>query len=259
MTTLHWMHRWQKIRRLFINMITKTELEENLSEVEDKIKNAAVKAGRDRKDIKLVCVSKTNPVEALQDALDLGVRVFGENKVQELVGKIDHFEEQGYKDIEWHLIGHLQTNKVKYIIGRVKMIHSVESLKLAETIDSESKKKNVVTDVLVEVNIGNEDSKFGITPEETPDFIENISKLENIRVKGLMCIAPFVEDPEENRKFFSKMKKLSVDIERKNIHNVSMCELSMGMTGDYTVAIEEGATMVRVGTGIFGKRDYSKQ
>ena len=238
-------------------MLTEKELKENLNGVEGKISEAAKKAGRKRSDVKLISVSKTNPVEVLELAVDAGVRVFGENKVQELVTKMDYFEAKGLKDLEWHLIGHLQTNKVKYIVGRVKMIHSVESEKLASVIDAESKKKNIITDILVEVNIGDEDSKFGITIEEAPGFVEKISRFENIRVKGLMCIAPFTDDPEENRKFFIKMKKLSVDIADKNIHNVTMSDLSMGMTGDYTVAIEEGATMIRVGTGIFGRRNYS--
>ncbi|MBR4341608.1 MAG: YggS family pyridoxal phosphate-dependent enzyme [Lachnospiraceae bacterium] len=238
-------------------MITEKELKENLDFVESKICEAAAKANRERNDIKLISISKTNPVEVLEYAVNAGVRVFGENKVQELVTKMDYFDAKGINDIEWHLVGHLQSNKVKYIIGRVKMIHSVESEKLAAVIDQESKKKNVITDILVEVNIGSEDSKFGITAEEAPEFIEKISKFENIRVKGLMCIAPYTSDPEENRKFFIQMKKLSVDIANKNIHNVTMNNLSMGMTGDYTVAIEEGATMIRVGTGIFGKRDYS--
>ena len=238
-------------------MVTQKELSENLKIVEENICRAAEKAGRDRSEIKLISVSKMNPPEVLEYAVNAGVRVFGENKVQELTGKIDYFNEKGQNDLEWHLIGHLQTNKVKYIIGKVKMIHSVESEKLAAVIDSESKKKGIITDVLVEINIGNEESKFGIEPSCAIDFIEKIASFENIRVKGLMCIAPFVENPEENRKFFAQMKKLSVDIENKNIHNVTMCELSMGMTGDYTVAIEEGATIVRVGTGIFGKRDYS--
>ena len=247
----------QRIRQLSTKMVTQEELNLNLKNVEKNISDAAKRAGRDVKDIKLISVSKMNPPEVLECAVNAGVRVFGENKVQELTGKIDYFNGKGMNDLEWHLIGHLQTNKVKYIIGKVRMIHSVESEKLATVIDSESKKKGIITDVLVEINIGDEESKFGIKPSEALDFIEKISHLENIRVKGLMCIAPFVEDPEENRKFFAQMKKLSVDIESKNIHNVSMCELSMGMTGDYTVAIEEGATMVRVGTGIFGKRDYS--
>ena len=238
-------------------MITEQELKDNLKDVRKRIEGAVEQSGRKKEDVKLICVSKTNPVEAIEYALSAGEKVFGENKVQELTSKIDYFEEKGIRDIEWHLIGHLQTNKVKYIVGRVKMIHSVESEKLASVIDQESKKKGVITDCLVEVNIGNEDSKFGIKPEEAADFVEKIAKFENIRVKGLMCIAPYVDDPEQNRENFSQMKKLSVDIADKNIHNVSMSVLSMGMTGDYTVAIEEGATLVRVGTGIFGKRDYS--
>ena len=238
-------------------MITEQELKDNLKDVRKRIEGAVEKSGRKKEDVKLICVSKTNPVEAIEYALSAGEKVFGENKVQELTSKIDYFEEKGLRDIEWHLIGHLQTNKVKYIVGRVKLIHSVESEKLASVIDQESKKKGVITDCLVEVNIGNEDSKFGIKPEEAADFVEKIAKFENIRVKGLMCIAPYVDDPEQNRENFSQMKKLSVDIADKNIHNVSMSVLSMGMTGDYTVAIEEGATLVRVGTGIFGKRDYS--
>ena len=238
-------------------MLTENEIRDNLQEVEENICKAAAKAGRDRSEIKLISVSKNNTVDVLESAYRCGVRVFGENRVQELVGKMDHFEEIGIKDIEWHLIGHLQTNKVKYIIGRVAMIHSVDSEKLAKAIDDESAKKGVVTDILVELNIGDEESKFGLDFDNTLEFVEKIACFKHIRVKGLMCVAPYTEDPEENREFFSKMKKLSVDIANKNIDNVSMCELSMGMTGDYMVAIEEGATCVRVGTGIFGKRDYS--
>ena len=238
-------------------MITTEELKENLASVEKNIEEACKRAGRDRKSVKLISVSKTNPNEVLEEAYGLGVRVFGENKVQELTGKIEYFTEHHDEQPEWHLIGHLQTNKVKYIVGKVKLIHSVDSEKLAAVIDSESKKKGVISDILVEINIGNEDSKFGIDASETLELVESIAKYTNIRVKGLMCIAPYTEDPEENRKFFKKIKKLSVDIADKNNDNVSMCELSMGMTGDYTVAIEEGATMVRVGTGIFGRRNYS--
>lgn len=238
-------------------MLTENEIRDNLQEVEENICKAAAKAGRDRSEIKLISVSKNNTVDVLESAYRCGVRVFGENRVQELVGKMDHFEELGIKDIEWHLIGHLQTNKVKYIIGRVAMIHSVDSEKLAKAIDDESAKKGVVTDILVELNIGDEESKFGLDFDNTLEFVKKIAGFKHIRVKGLMCVAPYTDDPEENRQFFSKMKKLSVDIANKNIDNVSMCELSMGMTGDYMVAVEEGATCVRVGTGIFGKRDYS--
>ena len=238
-------------------MITKDELKENLKNVEENILAACKKAGRDRSEVKLISVSKTNPNEVLELAYGLGVRVFGENKVQELTGKIDFFNEHYEDQPEWHLIGHLQTNKVKYIVGKVKLIHSVDSEKLAAVIDAESKKKGVVSDILVEINIGNEESKFGIDASETVDLVEKIAKYPNLRVRGLMCIAPYTDDPEDNRKFFQKIKKLSVDIADKNIDNVSMCELSMGMTGDYQVAIEEGATYVRVGTGIFGRRNYA--
>ena len=240
-------------------MLTEEEIKVNLEEVENNITQAVDRSGRNRKDVKLIAVSKTNPVEVLEAAYNCGIRVFGENRVQELVEKMDYFDAKGIKDIEWHLIGHLQTNKVKYIIGRVAMIHSVESEKLAKAINDESAKKGVITDILVELNIGDEDSKFGLQPENVPDFVEKISGFSNIRVKGLMCVAPYTDDMEENRKYFSKMKKLSVDIIEKNIDNISMCELSMGMTGDYPVAIEEGATLVRVGTGIFGKRFYPEK
>ena len=238
-------------------MLTEDEIRENLKEVEGRIAEAAGKAGRERGEIKLIAVSKTNPVEVLEAAYDCGVRVFGENRVQELKDKIDYFESKGIKDIEWHLIGHLQTNKVKYIIGRVAMIHSVDSLKLAKAINDESERKGIITDVLIEINVGDEESKFGLSLENTPEFADELASFKNIRVKGLMCVAPFTENSEDNRKYFSKMRKLSVDIREKNKDNSSMCELSMGMTGDYSVAIEEGATMVRVGTGIFGKRNYT--
>ena len=236
-------------------MLTQSEIAENLKEVENRISSAVEKSGRKRDDVKLIAVSKTNPLEVLEAAYGLGVRVFGENRVQELVEKMDYFSGKGIKDIEWHLIGHLQTNKVKYIIGRVAMIHSVDSEKLAKAIDDESAKRGVVTDILAEINIGDEDSKFGVMPQAVPEFIDKLAQYKNIRVRGLMCVAPFVSIPEENRKFFSEMRKLSVDIRDKNKDNVIMDELSMGMTGDYTVAIEEGSTMVRVGTGIFGKRN----
>ena len=227
-------------------------LKEQLENVESLIAKACERAGRDRKDVTLIAVSKTKPVEMLEEAYDLGVRVFGENKVQELTGKYEVMP----KDIHWHLIGHLQTNKVKYIVDKVELIHSVESIKLAKTIDKEAGKKGVKANILIEVNVANEDTKFGLKTEEVIPFIEEIASYPNINVCGLMTIAPFVENPEDNRPIFSKLRKLSVDINKKNIDNVNMSILSMGMTNDYEVAIEEGATMVRVGTGIFGARDY---
>ena len=201
-------------------------LKEQLNEVEQNIQQACDKVSRSREDVTLIAVSKTKPVSVLQEAYNLGVRVFGENKVQELTEKYEALP----KDIHWHMIGHLQTNKVKYIIDKVDLIHSVDSMKLAETIEKEAAKKNLIANILVEVNV---------------------------RVCGLMTIAPFVENSEENREIFTNLRKLSVDINAKNIDNVNVSILSMGMTNDYAVAIEEGATMVRVGTGIFGARNYN--
>ena len=228
-------------------------LKERLQEVEEKISAACERAGRSRDEVTLIAVSKTKPVETLKEAYDLGIRVFGENKVQELTQKYEALP----KDIHWHMIGHLQTNKVKYIIDKVDLIHSVDSLKLAQTIEKEAEKHNLVKDILIEVNVAREESKFGLKMEEVIPFLEQISGFSHIRVRGLMTIAPCVENAEENRSIFADLHKLSVDIRDKNIDNVNVSILSMGMTNDYEVAIEEGATMVRVGTGIFGARNYA--
>ena len=228
-------------------------LADNLKKVQNNIVDACRKAGRDPKEVTLVAVSKTKPVEMLQEAYNAGARVFGENKVQEIMDKYDRLP----SDIQWHMIGHLQRNKVKYIIDKVAMIHSVDSVRLAQTIEAEAAKKDLVMPILVEVNVAEEESKFGLSTDEVLPFLEEISQYPHIAVKGLMTIAPFVDDAEENREVFVKLKKLSVDIAAKNINNVTMSVLSMGMTGDYQVAVQEGATMVRVGTGIFGERDYS--
>ena len=201
-----------------------------------------------------MAVSKTQPVEIIKQAVACGLTSLGENKVQEIM---DKFEPMG-EGMHWHLIGHLQTNKVKYIIDKVDMIHSVESLKLAEEIEKRGAAKGIVMDVLVEVNMADEESKFGITPKNAEEFIRTLGNMEHLRVRGLMTVAPFVENPEDNREYFRQMKQLQVDINAKKIDNIKMDVLSMGMTGDYEVAIEEGATIVRVGTGIFGERDYSK-
>ena len=229
-------------------------LKENLAVVEENIAKACKRAGRDRSEVTLIAVSKTKPVSMLQEIYDENIRHFGENKVQELCDKI----EQMPQDIHWHMIGHLQRNKVKYIVGKVALIHSVDTYRLAEEINIQAKKKNVVVPILVEVNIAEEESKFGTSAEDAMLLVSEIAQLENVQVKGLMTIAPYVENPEDNRAYFRKIKQLSVDIRNKNIDNVSMEILSMGMTGDYMVAIEEGATMVRVGTGIFGERNYNK-
>ena len=230
-------------------------LKENLANVEKNIEQACKNAGRSRDEVTLIAVSKTKPVEMLQEIYDENIRDFGENKVQELCSKM----EQLPSDIRWHVIGHLQRNKVKYIVGKVELIHSVDTYRLAEEINIQAKKQNVIVPILVEVNIAHEESKFGISAEDAILLVEEISKLENIRIKGLMTIAPYVENPEDNRLYFRKIKQLSVDITNKNIDNVFMEILSMGMTGDYMVAIEEGATMVRVGTGIFGERNYKQE
>lgn len=230
-------------------------LKENLANVEKNIEQACKNAGRSRDEVTLIAVSKTKPVEMLQEIYDENIRDFGENKVQELCSKM----EQLPSDIRWHMIGHLQRNKVKYIVGKVELIHSVDTYCLAEEINIQAKKQNVIVPILVEVNIAHEESKFGISAEDAILLVEEISKLENIRIKGLMTIAPYVENPEDNRLYFRKIKQLSVDITNKNIDNVFMEILSMGMTGDYMVAIEEGATMVRVGTGIFGERNYKQE
>ena len=228
-------------------------LKDQLQEVEKRIQAACDRAGRKREEVTLIAVSKTKPVETLQEAYDLGVRIFGENKVQELTAKYEALP----KDIHWHMIGHLQTNKVKYIIDKAELIHSVDSLKLAETIEKEAAKHDLIADILVEVNVAEEESKFGMKMEEVIPFVEKVSAFPHVRVRGLMTIAPFVEDPEENRSIFADLHKLYVDIKQKNIDNGTVSILSMGMTNDYEVAIEEGATMVRVGTGIFGARNYA--
>ena len=226
---------------------------ENIKQVEENIIKSCEKVGRDPKEVTLIAVSKTKPYTAIEEALPSGVLDYGENKVQELTEKYEILP----KDIRWHMIGHLQRNKVKYLVGKVKLIHSVDSLRLANQIETEFAKKNEIANILIEVNMANEESKFGITSETTEQLVREISKLEHVRIKGLMTIAPYTDNPETNRVYFRNMKKLSVDIEEKNIDNVSMNVLSMGMTGDYQVAIEEGATMVRVGTGIFGERNYN--
>ena len=229
-------------------------LKENLADVEAKIVKACENSGRQRDDVTLIAVSKTKPVETLKEAYDLGVRVFGENKVQELTDKYEALP----KDIQWHMIGHLQRNKVKYIIDKVALIHSVDSIRLAETIEKEAAKHNITANILIEVNVAKEESKFGLMPEELDELIDKIKDFNHIQVKGLMTIAPFVENPETNREIFRSFRKLSVDISNKNVDNVNVSILSMGMTNDYTVAVEEGATMVRVGTGIFGARNYAQ-
>lgn len=231
---------------------------DNIRAVEANIAAAAKKSGRKPEDILLLAVSKTKPVELIGEAVQAGLCSLGENKVQEIMEKYEPmapYAPAGER-IHWHLIGHLQTNKVKYIIDKVDMIHSVESLKLAEEIEKRAAQKGVVMDILIEVNMAEEESKFGVKPEDAENLLRQIAPMPHIRVRGLMTVAPFVENPEENREYFRRMRELLVDMNGKKIDNIRMDVLSMGMTGDYEVAIEEGATIVRVGTGIFGERQY---
>lgn len=230
-------------------------IKENLRQVEEAITASCNKAGRNREEVTLIAVSKTKPIPLLKEAYEAGARDFGENKVQELLDKIPQMPD----DVRWHMIGHLQRNKVKYIVDKVYLIHSVDTLRLAEEISREALKKQVEVNILVEVNVALEESKFGTTVNDAITLVEDIARLPAIHIKGLMTIAPFVENPEFNREYFQKLKQLAVDIMQKSVDNVSMNILSMGMTGDYKVAVEEGATYVRVGTGIFGERDYSRQ
>ncbi|MCI5826688.1 MAG: YggS family pyridoxal phosphate-dependent enzyme, partial [Lachnospiraceae bacterium] len=218
-------------------------LKDNFETVEKNVANACARAGRDRSEVTLIAVSKTKPVEMLREVYDAGARDFGENKVQEICEKYDKLP----SDIKWHMIGHLQRNKVKQVIDKVTLIHSVDSYRLAQEISVQAQKKGLSIPILIEVNIAGEESKFGISADDTIQLVEEIAALPNLKIQGLMTIAPYVVDPEENRLYFRQIKQLSVDIKNKNIDNVSMDILSMGMTGDYEVAIEEGATMVRVG------------
>ena len=225
-------------------------IKENLDQVRETINAACIRAGRRPEEVTLIAVSKTKPVPMLEEAYAAGTRDFGENKVQEILAKKPELPQ----DIRWHMIGHLQRNKVSQVIGNAVMIHSVDSLRLARQIEAEAAKKEVDVDILLEVNVAREESKYGFMLEEVEDAVMAIKDFPHVHIKGLMTIAPFVDNPEENRGIFKKLFEFAVDIGGKNIDNVTMSVLSMGMTGDYEVAIEEGATMVRVGTGIFGSR-----
>lgn len=214
---------------------------------------AAQKVNRSPEDITLIAVSKTYPVSDVEKAAALGCKDFGENKVQELMGKIEEIK----VPVNWHLIGHLQSNKVKYLVGKTKLIHSVDSMKLIQEIQKQSAKKDVTTDILLEVNVAKEVSKHGIHLEDSIDFVKQLQVFSHVRMQGLMTVAPYVEDPEENRQIFRQLYDLSVDIQKQKFNNISTSILSMGMSNDYQVAIEEGATMIRIGTSIFGDRNYT--
>lgn len=270
-------------------------MKENIHDIERRIHAACDRAGRDYSEVTLIAVSKTKSVSMIKEAYELGMRHFGENKVQELSEKCDILQNEFEEPVYWHQIGHLQRNKVKYIVDKAVLIHSVDSMRLAQQIEEEATKKGIHCDVLIEVNIAKEATKFGVLTEEVMPLLTLLSKLTHIRVRGLMAIAPYSEDPEKNREYFKNLRELYVDIKTKNIDNkgnkvqdkISMEDirkggliqvnapdkaifndekqkdyfniLSMGMTGDFEVAIEEGATMVRIGTGIFGERNYSEQ
>ena len=225
-------------------------IKEHLTEVKERIEQACIRSGRNPGEVTLIAVSKTKPVPMLEEAYAAGARDFGENKVQEIAAKKPELPE----DIRWHMIGHLQRNKVGHVLGKAVLIHSVDSLRLARQIETDAAKAGLDVDILLEVNVAREESKYGFMLEEVEDAIMTIKDFPHVHIKGLMTIAPFVENPEENRGIFKKLFEFAVDIDKKNIDNVTMGVLSMGMTGDYEVAVEEGATMVRVGTGIFGVR-----
>lgn len=228
-------------------------LYENYEKVVENVKNACERSGRNFQDITIIAVSKTKPLSDIEELITHGITEFGENKVQEMVDKYEHVS----KPVNWHLIGHLQTNKVKYIVDKACLIHSVDSVHLAKEIEKEAAKKDVVVNILLEVNIAHEETKFGIQKEEVYALIDAIKAMPHIHVEGLMTIAPFVENPEENRGYFREMHQLLLDIKSKCIDNIDMNVLSMGMTNDYEIAVEEGATMIRVGTAIFGARNYN--
>ncbi len=226
---------------------------ENIKNVETRIQKACERVGRKREEVTLICVTKTMPVEDLREAYDAGQRSFGENRVQEINDKFPQLPE----DIQWHMIGHLQTNKVKYLMDKVVMIHSVDSVHLAKAISKEAVKAGRVMDILIEINAAGEESKFGLDYDNVLTMVKEIAPLPGIHINGLMTVAPYTDDPETNRVFFRNLRELAVDIDRQSIDNVSMTVLSMGMTGDFEVAIEEGATHIRVGTAIFGQRNYA--
>ncbi len=230
-------------------------LTENLKEVQSNIEKACQRAGRNPDEVTLLAVSKTKPLSDIEELIPAGQLDFGENYVQELCEKFENVS----IPVRWHMIGHLQRNKVKYLVDKVVLIHSVDSMHLARQIEKEAAKKERIADILIEVNVAQEDTKFGLSCEEAETFVREVAALSHVHVRGLMTSAPYVSNPEENRCYFKKLHKLFIDIKDKNIDNVSMDVLSMGMTNDYEVAVEEGSTMVRVGTGIFGARDYGNK
>ena len=235
--------------------MTDSEIMKNLDNIMLRARVAAEKSGRSLEDIKIIAVTKTVDVERINNVYEYGLRDMGENRVQELLEKYDLLP----SDIKWHIIGHLQTNKVKYIVDKVEMIHSVDSLELAKEIDTRAAKHQRKVDILLQVNVSGEETKFGINPDNVNEYISVLSRMENIALRGLMTIAPYAQDPQDVRPVFRNLYNIYIDIKRKRYDNVSMDYLSMGMSNDFEVAIEEGANVVRIGTSIFGKRDYSQR
>ena len=231
------------------------DVEYNYNLIEERISEAAAKAGKSREDITFLAATKTVDVEVINYAISLGLRYIGENKVQELLSK---YEGYNLNDASLQFIGHLQSNKVRQIVGKVDLIQSVDSVKLAKEVSRQSVKNNVNTDILIEVNIGMEENKSGVMPEGLLELLDEIKDFENIKVKGLMAIPPICDSKQKISKFFSKMNKIFIDIKDKKIDNISMDILSMGMSADYYEAILCGANMVRIGSSLFGARDYSK-
>ncbi len=229
-------------------------IKDNLNDIKDRIAVAAIKSGRQPEEITLVTVTKTLPIDVINAAITFGITDIGENKVQEVMDKYDHI----LNEPKWHLIGHLQTNKVKYIADKVSLIHSVDSLRLAEEISRRCEKLETVMDILIQINVADESTKFGIQRDEVFELVEQVSLLTNVRIKGLMTIAPNIDDEQELRKYFAEMKDIFETLKKTMYNRVDMTYLSMGMTNDYEIAIEEGANMVRIGTGIFGARNYIK-
>jgi len=231
-----------------------SEIVEDLQQVKHNIAAAAKRAGRDSDEVKLVAVTKTRGLEEINEVVDEGIINLGENRVQEMQDKYGEVSSR----VNWHMIGHLQRNKVKYIMrmDRCNLIHSVDSLRLAKEINKRAGKNGRVMNILVQINVAGDDNKFGLKLEETIEYLEKVSSFENIKVKGLMTMVPYVEDTEEVRPYFRKLKKLFDRAKEEEIPNIEMKELSMGITNDYEVAIEEGATIVRIGSAIFGPRQY---
>jgi len=231
-------------------------IKENIDNILNRVVLAAQKAGRNPEDITVIAVSKTVDAAKAKEAVEVGLVNLGENRVQEFVNK---YEQLNNLDIKWHMIGHLQKNKVKYIVDKAELIHSVESLDLAKEIDKRAKQHEIISKVLIELNIGEEDSKFGLNAENVYDFVKSIEQFDNIMVSGLMTVAPNCENPEEIRWIFKKMKEIFDNISRMKLKNMDMKYLSMGMTNDFEIAIEEGSNIVRIGTAIFGSRNYQEE